>query len=317
MEFFHKVTNIQFMATRKIWYAVSAVMIVASLVSMATRGLNLGTDFRGGMSAQVRFAAAVDTARVTTAVSTAGFAESTVTSFGSTRDILIRMPPQHGADNGTMEQQAATRDRLLQAVKTVDPSAEILQIEDVGPQVGDELRSSAWQSLAATMFLIFIYLLFRFHTWRLSLGAVVAALHDPIIVAGFFSWTRLTFDLPTVSALLAVIGYSLNDTVVVFDRIRERFHAARRLPSQQVLDQSINQTLSRTIITSGATFVVVLILLIMGGPVLTGFSTALVVGILVGTYSSIYIASAIALDCGLKAEHLLPSAVKHPVDDLP
>jgi preprotein translocase subunit SecF len=142
-------------------------------------------------------------------------------------------------------------------------------------------------------------------------------MHDPIIVAGFFSVTGMVFDLPTVSALLAVIGYSLNDTIVVFDRIRERFLASRRTAPAEVLDQSINQTLSRTIITSGATFIVVVVLLLLGGPVLKGFSTALVVGIIVGTYSSIYIASAIALDCGLKADDLLPTAVKTPVDDLP
>jgi len=310
MEFFHKVSNVPFMRQRKLWYAVSAALIIASLVSLATRGLNFGVDFTGGTTVQVRFPGTANVQAVAEAITRAGYADPTVSNFGTVRDVLVRLPPQ----TQTAEQLRAN---IEQAMQSLDKSAEILQIENVGAQVGAELRASAWQSLLATMLLIGLYLLFRFHTWRLSLGAVVAAMHDPIIVAGFFSWTRITFDLPTVSALLAVIGYSLNDTVVVFDRIRERFHAARRLPPDQIMDQSINQTLSRTLITSGATFVVVLVLLVFGGAALLGFSSALVVGILVGTYSSIYVASAIALDCGLKAEHLLPTAVKHPVDDLP
>lgn len=310
MEFFHKVTNVPFMRQRKLWYAVSAVMIIASLVSLTTRGLNVGIEFTGGTTVQVRFPGPANTEAVAEAVERAGYADPTVSNFGTARDVLVRLAPQ----TQTAEQLRAN---IEQAMQSVDKSAEILQIESVGAQVGAELRTSAWQSLLATMLLIGLYLLFRFHTWRLSLGAVVAAMHDPIIVAGFFSWTGITFDLPTVSALLAVIGYSLNDTVVVFDRIRERFQAARRLPPEQIIDQSINQTLSRTLITSGATFIVVLVLLVFGGAALLGFSTALVVGILIGTYSSIYVASAIALDCGLKAEHLLPTAVKHPVDDLP
>ena len=310
MEFFHKVSNVPFMRQRKLWYAVSTLMIIASLVSLATRGLNFGIDFTGGTTVQVRFPGPANVEAVVQAMTRAGYPDPVVSNFGTVRDVLVRLPPQTQASE-------VFRANVEKAMQALDPAAEILQIENVGAQVGAELRHAAWQSLLATMILIGLYLIFRFHTWRLSLGAVVAAMHDPIIVAGFFSITRITFDLPTVSALLAVIGYSLNDTVVVFDRIRERFHAARRLPSDQIIDQSINQTLSRTLITSGATFVVVLVLLVMGGAALTGFSSALVVGILVGTYSSIYVASAIALDCGLKAEHLLPSAVKHPVDDMP
>jgi preprotein translocase subunit SecF len=234
-----------------------------------------------------------------------------VTLFGTSRDVLIRLPPQ------TKETTAQFHDHVTGVLKGLDSKVDILQIETVEPQVGKELQNNAMVSLGLTLFLILLYVAMRFHTFRLGVGAIVAALHDPIIVAGFFSVTRITFDMATVSALLAVIGYSLNDTVVVFDRIRERFHAARRLPPVEVLDQSVNQTLSRTIITSGATLLVVVVLLVVGGPVLKGFSTALTVGIVVGTYSSIYIASAIALDLGLKAEHLLPTAVKRPLDDLP
>ena len=184
-------------------------------------------------------------------------------------------------------------------------------------QIGGELQRSAAQALIATLLLIFGYIAVRFHTWRLSLGAILAVLHDPILVLGTFSLTRTTFDLTVVAAMLAVIGYSLNDTVVVFDRIRERFHTGRRLDPVAVLDQSINQTLSRTIMTKVVTLIVVVALYALGGAVLRGFSEALIIGILAGTYSSIYISSAVALDCGLKAEHLLASAVKKPLDDMP
>jgi preprotein translocase subunit SecF len=311
MEFFHKVSAFRFMHTRRIWYVVSAVLIIASLVSLFTRGLNVGVEFTGGQTVQARFANTADTAAVAQALESAGFAESAVSVFGTAREVLVRMPPQEALDS------AAFRAKVTSTLQAVDPAVEILQIETVQPQIGGELRTSAWQSLTITMALIGIYVMFRFHTWKLGVGAIVAALHDPILVAGFFSLTQITFDLPTISALLAVIGYSLNDTVVVFDRIRERFQASRRLAPSEVLDQSVNQTLSRTIITSATTLIVVLVLLVIGGPVLKGFSWALTIGILVGTYSSIYIASAIALDLGLKAEDLLPTAVKKPLDDLP
>ena len=312
MEFFHKVTSIPFMHTRRVWYVVSAVAVLASLLSLAWHGLNLGVDFTGGITIQARYAGEADVDAVTAAMERAGFAEPVVTSFGSTREVLVRLPPQ--PENQSSD---VLRSRVQAALHSVNPSGEILQIESVGAQVGDELSRNALWSIGVMMLLIFGYIALRFHSWRLSLGAIVGALHDPILVAGFFSITHMTFDLPTVSALLAVIGYSLHDTIVVYDRIRERFLASRRTPPAEVLDQSINQTLSRTIITSGATLMVVIVLLVLGGPVLRGFSAALVVGILVGTYSSIYIASAIALDLGLKADHLLPTAVKKPVDDLP
>ena len=222
----------------------------------------------------------------------------------------IRLPP-------STQSTEAVRERLEQILHGVDPGAQIRQVEVIGPQVGGELQRSAVQGLLATLLLIFGYIALRFHTWRLSLGAILAVMHDPILVLGVFSLTRTTFDLTVVAAMLAVIGYSLNDTVVVFDRIRERFHGSRRLDPVLVLDQSINQTLSRTIMTKVVTLIVVVALYALGGPVLRGFSEALIIGILAGTYSSIYISSAVALDCGLTAEHLLPSAQKRPVDNMP
>jgi preprotein translocase subunit SecF len=312
MEFFHKITTVPFMHTRRVWYVVSAVLVLGSLLSLGYHGLNLGVDFTGGVTVQARYAGVANVDAVAAAMEKAGFAEPVVTTFGNVREVLVRLPPQP-----VNQSSDVLRTRVLAALHAVDSSGEIQQIESVGAQVGGELSRNAIWSLGIMLLLIFGYIALRFHSWRLSLGAIVGALHDPILVAGFFSVTHLTFDLPTVSALLAVIGYSLHDTIVVYDRIRERFLASRRTPPTEVLDQSINQTLSRTIITSGATLMVVIVLLLLGGPVLKGFSAALVVGIIVGTYSSIYIASAIALDLGLKADHLLPTAVKRPVDDLP
>jgi len=298
------------MSTRKLWYALSGVLILISLVSLFTRGLNLGVDFTGGVTVQASFPSAANRDAVSSALLQAGYPDPQVTIFGTSRDIAIRLPP-------STQSTEAVRERLEQILHGVDPGAQIRQVAVVGPQVGGELQRSAVQGLLATLLLIFGYIALRFHTWRLSLGAILAVMHDPILVLGVFSLTRTTFDLTVVAAMLAVIGYSLNDTVVVFDRIRERFHGSRRLDPVLVLDQSINQTLSRTIMTKVVTLIVVVALYVLGGPVLKGFSEALIIGILAGTYSSIYISSAVALDCGLKSEHLLPSAAKLPVDNMP
>jgi preprotein translocase subunit SecF len=310
VEFFHRATNFPFMSTRKLWYALSGVLILISLISLFTRGLDLGVDFTGGVTVQASFPSAANRDAVSSALIRAGYPDPQVTIFGTSRDIAIRLPP-------STQSTAAVRERLEQILHGLDPGAQILQVEVIGPQVGGELQRSAVQGLLATLLLIFGYIALRFHTWRLSLGAILAVLHDPILVLGVFSLTRTSFDLTVVAAMLAVIGYSLNDTVVVFDRIRERFHGSRRLDPVLVLDQSINQTLSRTIMTKVVTLIVVVALYVLGGPVLKGFSEALIIGILAGTYSSIYISSAVALDCGLKAEHLLPSAAKRPVDNMP
>ena len=282
MEFFHKQTNFPFMATRKVWYGLSAVLMVICFVSFATRGLNYAIDFTGGVSVEAKFPQAVEVEKVRSALQGAGFNEPEVQSFGSSQDVRIRLPPMTGQGGDVI------RARIDTALKGIDPGAQIAQLEVVGPQVGAELRTSAIWALSFTVLLIFIYLAFRFHTWRLSAGAI-----------------------------LAVIGYSLNDTVVVFDRIRERFEASRRLAPAIALDQAVNQTLSRTIMTKVVTSIVVVALLFLGGPVLRGFSEALLIGILAGTYSSIWISSAVALDFGLKAEHVFPTVKKTAVDHLP
>ena len=299
------------MATRKVWYTLSAVLMIASVVSFFTRGLNLGIDFTGGVNAQVSFSQAANVDDVRSKLTAAGFHEPQVQNFGSSRDVVIRLPPDPS------QTEASIRSKLETVVKSIDATAKVPQLEVVGPQVGNELRTSAIWALSFTLLLIFIYIAFRFHTWRLSFGAILAVLHDPILVIGIFSVSQTGFDLPVVAAILAVIGYSLNDTVVVFDRIRERFETNRRLAPALVLDQSINQTLSRTIMTKVVTSIVVVALLFLGGPVLRGFSEALMIGIIAGTYSSIYISSSIALDCGLTAEHIFPSARKSAADELP
>jgi preprotein translocase subunit SecF len=311
VEFFSHQTSFPFMATRKVWYTLSAILMIVSLGSFFSRGLNLGIDFTGGVSAEVSFPRAANVDAVRTALAASGFREPQVQSFGSSRDIAIRLPPDPQQSPGEV------RTRLESALHTVDPAVQVTQLDVVGPQVGNELKVSAMWALFFTLLGIFLYIAFRFHTWRLSLGAIFAVLHDPILVIGFFSLSQMSFDLAVVAAILAVIGYSLNDTVVVFDRIRERFESNRRSPSDVILDQSINQTLSRTIMTKVVTSIVVVALLFLGGPALRGFSAALLIGIIAGTYSSIYISSAIALDFGLTAEHLFPSVKKAALDHLP
>ena len=311
MEFFHKKTSYPFMATRKRWYVVSAVLIVISLASLATRSLNFGIDFTGGVVLEFAFPKAADLEQVRGALGRSGYGEAAVQSFGTSRDVLVRLLPKKGQDVNKLGQG------VLAAVQSYEPGAELRRTEVVGPQVGQELAEKGALAILFTFLLILAYVAFRFQ-WKLGVGAIVAALHDPIIILGFFSVTRLTFDLPALAAILAVIGYSLNDTVVVFDRLRERFLSMRKGTPGQVIDAAINETLSRTIMTSLTTMLTVFALLFFGGEILRGFSSALTIGIVVGTYSSIYVASAIALDLKLTARDLMPvQREKDAVDDMP
>jgi preprotein translocase subunit SecF len=311
VEFFGKATSFPFMATRRVWYTLSIVLMIASITLFFTKGLNLTVDFTGGTIVEATFTGPADVERVRAALEEQGFREPTVQTFGSASDISARLAPE--VDQTTDQ----IRPRVEEALRSVDPAVDIKPLDAVGPQVGDELRDSAIKALLITFALVFIYLALRFHTWRLSTGALLALLHDPILIIGWFAFSQTPFDLAVVAALLAVVGYSLNDTIIVFDRIRERFEANRRLAPQLVLDQSINQTLSRTIMTKVTTLIVVVALLVLGGPALRGFSEALVIGILAGTYSSIYISSAVALDLGLRAEHVFPVVKSREVDSLP
>ena len=312
MEFFHKVTRFPFMNTRKVWYGLSAVLIVASLALVAIRGLNLGVDFTGGVVVETNFPQAPNIEQLRAALAKAGVDAAQVQAFGSSRDILVRLPPDPNAKG---DQIGA---RILEVFATVDKGVKLQRTEVVGPQVGQELFIKGGWALVATLVLIAIYVLLRF-TLKLAGGAILAVLHDPICVLGFFALTQMTFDLTAISAILAVIGYSLNDTVIVFDRIRERARISRKLTIAQVIDESINQTLSRTLMTKLVTLLVVVALLIFGGETLHGFSAALVIGIIAGTYSSIYISAALALDFGLRTEDLMERKHTKPeeIDGLP
>jgi preprotein translocase subunit SecF len=310
MEFFHKKTSFPFMATRKVWYTLSTILMVGSFISFFVYGLNFAIDFTGGISVEVTFPKQVEIGAVRRAVVGAGFHDPQVSYLGSTRDVTIGLQP-------TGQTADQVRPLFQTALATLDPAVKITALEVVGPQVGDELRYAAILSLTVTLVLIALYIILRFHTWRLSLGAILAVMHDPILVLGVFSITQTKFDLAVVAAILAVIGYSLNDTVIVFDRIRENFEKNRRQASNLTLDQAINQTLSRTIMTKVTTSIVVVALLLLGGEALRGFSEALLIGIVAGTYSSIWISSAVALSCGLKAEHVFPTIRKDPIDQLP
>jgi preprotein translocase subunit SecF len=311
VEFFRKTTSFPFMATRRRWYVLSAALIIASVALFFLRGLNFTVDFTGGTTVEVTYPDTANVEGVRSALEAAGFEEPTVQAFGNSRDLAVRLAPEPEANADDV------RARVEAALRSVDAGVEIKPLEFVGPQVGDELRNAAIAALSATLVAVFIYLFVRFHTWRLSAGAILAVLHDPILIIGWFAFSQTPFDLAVVAALLAVVGYSLNDTIIVFDRIRERFETNRRMEPRLVLDQSINQTLSRTIMTKVTTLIVVVALLILGGPALRGFSEALVIGIIVGTYSSIYISSAVALDLGLKCEHVFPPVRSREADSLP
>ena len=311
MEFFHKATSFPFMATRRVWYTLSIALVIASVALFFVRGLNLSVDFTGGTIVEATYPGPADVEKVRGALEAAGFHEPTVQAFGNSHDISARLAPESKL---SVDQ---VREKVDAALRGIDAGVTIKPLEFVGPQVGDELRNSAFLAIGWTLLLVFIYIWFRFHTWRLSAGAILALLHDPILIIGWFALSQTPFDLAVVAALLAVLGYSLNDTIIVFDRIRERFEANRKLGTQLALDQSVNQTLSRTIMTKVTTLIVVVALLVLGGSALRGFSEALVIGIVFGTYSSIYISSAVALDLGLKAEHVFPTVRSKEVDSLP
>lgn len=310
MEFFHKVTTYPFMHTRRRWYAVSSVAIIASFVLLFWHGLNLGIDFTGGVVLEFQYAKTADLEK-TRATLEGSFAHPQVQNVGDdTRSIMVRLLPQANQDVNAVSK--AVTDTL----RKVDPSVELRRAEVVGPQVGKELTNQGGLAILFTFLLIGLYTWFRFQ-WKMGISAIIATLHDPLIILGFFAVTQITFDLAVLAAILAVIGYSLNDTVVVFDRVRENFHKTRRASSEEVMDASINQTLSRTIITSGATLLVVVVLLIMGGETLRGFSWALTIGIIVGTYSSIYVAGALALDMKLSALDLMEHKEDSKADAMP
>jgi preprotein translocase subunit SecF len=300
MEIFKRETSIDFLSKRRAAYVVSIAFIVFSLGSFLFRGMELGIDFTGGTLIEVAYPEAVELQPVRGALADAGFGEAQVQHFGGAREVLVRLAPREGSNSAEISSQVLA---VLEAQE--GGNLELLRVEFVGPQVGDELAEDGGLAVLFALIGVLLYVAFRFEK-RFALGAVAALAHDVIITVGIFSLFRLEFDLTVLAAVLAVIGYSLNDTIVIFDRIRDNFRIMRRSDTMEVMNRSLNQTLSRTIITGLTTLLVLLSLLIWGGDTIFGFSLALVIGILVGTYSSVYIASALALALGVSRQDMVP-----------
>ena len=289
MKFLNRKTNIDFMSRRNLALIFSSILIVVSIASLATRGLNFGLDFTGGTLIEVGYPSAPNTNDVRENLAAAGF-ESIVQTFGAATDLVVRIPP------GDIEESSAELStRVLAALSQgVEGEIEMRRVEFVGPQVGDELAEQGILAVIYAMVGVFLYVMFRFQ-WRFSVGAVAALFHDITISMGIISLVQIEFDLTVVAAILAVVGYSLNDTIVLFDRIRENFPRYRKREPIEVVNTSINETLSRTLMTSTTTLLVLLALFIFGGEIIHGFAFTLIVGVVVGTYSSIYVASSALL----------------------
>ena len=300
MRILNRKTQIDFMRFARIAVTISAVLVVAGIVSLATRGLNLGLDFTGGTLIEVGYENAPDTAKVRDDLAAAGM-NAQVQVFGAATEILVRIPP--GDDEET---SADLSTRVLETLSAgADGGVEMRRVEFVGPQVGDELTEQGILAVLYALIGIFLYVMFRFQ-WRFSVGAVTAVVHDIIVTMGFLSFTHVEFDLTVVAALLAVVGYSLNDTIVLFDRIRENFPRLRKKSAREVVNTSVNQTLSRTLMTSLTTLLVLIALAAFGGEIIHAFALTLIVGIVVGTYSSIYVASTALLALGVSKYDLMP-----------
>ena len=299
MKFLNRKTNIDFMSRRNIALIFSVVMIVASITSLAFRGLNFGLDFTGGTLIEVGFATAPNTAEVRENLLDAGF-DAVVQTYGAATDIVVRIQPTE-----VEEISAELSTRVLAALSQGSGGEiEMRRVEFVGPQVGDELKEQGILAVIYAMVGVFLYVMFRFQ-WRFSVGAVAALFHDIIISMGVISFVQIEFDLTVVAAILAVVGYSLNDTIVLFDRIRENFPRYRKRSPVEVVNTSINEVLSRTIMTSTTTLIVLLALFFFGGEIIHGFAFTLIVGVLIGTYSSIYVASTALLTLGVSKYDLI------------
>jgi len=304
--------DIDFLGKRKLALIFSSVLIIISIASLAINGLKLGIDFTGGTLVEVGYKQAADLTALRNTLSESGFEDATVQNFGTTKDVLIRIKPQEGVSN------AALSDKVLEAAnKNTTEPVEKRRVEFVGPQVGDELAEDGGLAMLYSMFGILIYVAWRFE-YKFSLGSVAALFHDVIITLGIFSILQMEFDLTVLAAVLAVIGYSLNDTIVVYDRIRENFRTLRQDSSEEIMNISLNQTLSRTLMTSITTAIVLVALALLGGEIIHNFAIALLIGVGIGTYSSIYVASPIVLVLGISKEDLmLPIKEGEEFDGMP
>ncbi|HSW69833.1 MAG TPA: protein translocase subunit SecF [Gammaproteobacteria bacterium] len=305
MEFFKQNTKIDFMAQRRFAAILSIILFTLSLVSLAVNGLNWGLDFTGGTQIHMTFPEEADLSQVRDTLTKGGFKEATVISYGTSKDVLVSLPSN----------KDSTSESAKDAITQLLPDAKIQQIDMIGPQVGQELATKGALAIVIALLGTMIYIAFRFD-FRFSMGSTVALIHDPVLILGVFSFWHLEFNLIVLAAVLTVIGYSLNDTIVIFDRIRENFRKLRKATPVEVVNQATNQTLSRTIMTSVLTLIVVLALYFLGGSMLHGFALALIIGIVVGTYSSIYVAGSLSLMLGVNRQSLLPPA-KEALDDRP
>ena len=298
MEFFKIRKDIPFMRHALVLNAVSAISFVLAVFFLVTRGLHLSVEFTGGTLMEVSYSQPADLQQVRSTIGTLGFAEVQVQNFGNSRDVLIRLPVQAGQ---TSAQQS---ERVLSALKAQNPDVTLRRTEFVGPQVGDELITDGLMALAFVIIGIMIYLAIRFE-WKFAVAGIVANLHDVVIILGFFAFFQWEFSLAVLAAVLAVLGYSVNESVVIFDRIRENFRRFRKYTVPQTIDSAITSTISRTIITHGSTQIMVLSMLLFGGETLYYFALALTIGICFGIYSSVFVAAAIAMWLGIKREDLV------------
>ena len=299
--------TINFLSVRRITTTLSITLMIFSLVSIITKGLNPGIDFTGGFQIEISYQQPPEIEDIRNNLSSAGFNDAIVQNSGSATDIMIRIAPREGLDSRTVGKL------IIENLSQSSNSAELMSSEYVSAQVGEELTEQGGLAMIFALIMIMIYIVFRFQ-WKFSIGAVMALIHDVLITIGVFSFFQITFDLAVLAAILAVVGYSLNDTIVIFDRIRENFRSMRRAETLDILNSSITQTISRTMITSSTTLMVLLALYIMGGQSLQGFSLALIIGVLIGTYSSIFIASTSIFYLDISTSDLL-STKREEVDD--
>jgi preprotein translocase subunit SecF len=307
MEFFKIRRDIPFMRNALVFNLISLVTFLAAVFFLFSRGLHLSVEFTGGTLMQVSYSQAADLNSVRGTVASLGFSDVQVQNFGTARDVLIRMPASKGVSS------AQQSDKVMASLKAADPTASLQRTEFVGPQVGDELATDGLKALAFVVVGIMIYLAIRFE-WKFAVAAIIANLHDVIIILGFFAFFQWEFSLPVLAAVLAVLGYSVNESVVIFDRIRENFRRYRKMNTVEIIDNAITSTISRTIITHGSTQLMVLSMLLFGGPTLHYFALALTIGILFGIYSSVFVAAAIAMWLGIKREDLIKGSAKKEGD---
>jgi preprotein translocase subunit SecF len=303
MEFFRIRRDIPFMKNALLLNAISFLTFIAAVFFLTTRGLHLSVEFTGGTVMEVAYEQPADLTSVRKVIESLGYADVPVQNFGTSRDVLLRLPVQAGQTSG---QQSET---VLAALKAQNPAVELRRTEFVGPQVGQELVTNGLLALGLVIVGIMIYLALRFE-WKYAVSAIVANLHDVVIILGFFAFFQWEFSLAVLAAVLAVLGYSVNESVVIFDRIRETFRRQRKMNTQQVIDHAITSTISRTIITHGSTQAMVLSMLVFGGPTLFYFALALTIGICFGIYSSVFVGAAMAMWLGIKREDLVKTSSK-------